>query len=280
MNFDTSVCDLDAADCALVASNSLTDATFDPTMVQDPSDAMNLCNTEDQIGWVTNVWGVNETHGIGYYLNITHHLLSGLETGQGSSPVILDFSSNVTSNTGSTGTTSPVTCTRVHDAVSFWTPGTNHAIYGNGGTVNASDGYLYVYAPQDGSLFLARVPFDVDSASDLAAYTYWNGKAFVLDEREAVSILSTLGGSISYSNYYHKFMWLTQGLGYSGVYAYLADSPQGPFSNGTLLFTDAARGGTYAPYAQTQYDESGKTVHIVYSVVDNLSQRVVTVTWE
>lgn len=268
MNFDTAICDPDVVNCAIVASNSLTDATLDPTIVQDPSGAMNLCNTEDQIGWVTNVWGVNETHGIGYYLNITHHVLSGLETGQGSSPVIMDLSNS----------TAPV-CTRIHDAVNFWTPETNHAIYGNGGTVNASDGYLYVYAPQDGNLFLARVPFDVDNVSNLAAYTYWNGQAFVPQEAEAVSILSTFGGSIFYSNYYQKFVWLTQGLGYSGVYAHLADLPQGPFSDGTLLFTDWPRGGTYAPYAQTQYDQSGKTVQIVYSVVDNLSQRVVTVTW-
>lgn len=269
MNFDTSICDDDATNCNIVGSNSFTDTTSSPTAVYDAAAAMNLCNTDVQVGWVTNIWGVNDTHGVGYFLNITHDYDNGAEYTEGTSPIIMDTSSST-----------PV-CTRIDHAVDFWQNTTSRATYGNAGTIPPpnGEGYLYVYGTQDPDLFLARVPFDVASVSDLSAYTYWNGESFVSDESEAASILSTLGGSIFYSNYLNKYVWLTQTLGYGGVYAYLADQPQGPFSSGTLLFTDPDHGGTYAPNAQTQYDTTGKTVAIIYSVVATLSQRVVTVTW-
>lgn len=272
MNFDTSVCKADVTECQIVASNSFADSTLFPDVVRDPgtaAGAMNLCNTHVQTGWITNVWGVNATHGVGYFLNITHDYKNGAEYTEGTSPIILDTSSSI-----------PV-CTRIDDAGDFWQNTTSKATYGNGGTISPADGdgFLHVYGTQNHGLFLARVPFDVGSVSKLSAYTYWNGESFVSDESAAVSILSTLGGSIFHSNYLNKYIWLTQPAGYGGVYAYLADQPQGPFSTGTLLFQDAEHGGTYAPSAQTQYDTTGKTVAIVYSVVSTLSQRVVTVTW-
>ncbi|KAF3765364.1 hypothetical protein M406DRAFT_67819 [Cryphonectria parasitica EP155] len=268
MNFDTSLCNADeTTNCTFIGTNSFADATTVAAVVTDPPEAVNLCNTDDQLGWVTNVWGVNDTHGIGFFLNITHDTTTGEELNQGSSPVIFDVSEDT-----------PV-CTRINDAVDFWTADANHATYGNGGSLTALDGYMYIYANQNNVMYLARVPFNVDDASDLSSYTYWNGDDFVADESEAVGIMDVLGGSIFYSNFLEKYVWLSEGLGYSGIYAYVSDLPQGPFSNGTLLFTDPSRGGTYAPFAMTNYDATGATVKIVYSVVDNLSQRVRTVTW-
>lgn len=212
MNFDTSICDADATDCQIVGSNSFTDTTFEPAIVYDANAAMNLCNTDVQVGWITNIWGVNDTHGVGYFLNITHDYETGAEYTEGTSPIIMDTSSST-----------PV-CTRIDDAVNFWQNTTSRATYGNAGTIPPASGedFLYVYGTQGSDLFLSRVNFDVASVSDLSAYTYWNGESFVSDESEAVSILSTLGGSIFYSNYLQKYIWLTQALGYGGVYACLA----------------------------------------------------------
>lgn len=268
MNFDTSLCNEDeTTNCRIVGSNSLTDTTSNPAVVSDPPDNRNLCNTDTQNGWVTNVWGVNNTHGVGVYLNVTHNHTSGEEWERQSAPVIFDVSSKA-----------PV-CTRINGGVAFWDLDVNLAAYGNGGTITSTDGHLYLYANQDNNMYLARVPFNVNDVSDLSSYTYWDGNNFVADESKAAVIMVVQGGSIFYSNYLEKYVWLTEGVGYSGVYAYVADAPQGPFSTETLLFTDVARGGTYAPSALTNYDSTGKTVAIVYSVPDNLSQKVRTVTW-
>ena len=78
-------------------------------------------------------------------------------------------------------------------------------------------------------------------------------------------------------HHYNGYFWLDEALFFAGIYGSLADVPQGPFSNATQLFTDPR--GTYAPYALPQYDATGQTVVIKYSVADNLSQRVRTVTW-
>ena len=266
MNYDTELCDADETNnCVFAATNSFVDNTADPAVVHDPPNAMNLCNTADQLGWVTNVIGVNDTHGIGYFTNITHS--SAGESAQGSSPIIMDVSADTP------------TCTRINGAIDYWTLD-SHAAYGNGGVVAGTDGYVYVYGTNGTNIYLARVLLNVEDVSTLSSYTYWNGSAFGESEAAATPVLTnTYGGSVFYSTHYNGYLYLSEAAFFDGVLAARADAPQGPFSEATNLFNDPDRGGVYLPYALPQYDASGQTVAIRYSVVDNLSQRVRTVTW-
>ncbi|KAF2501246.1 hypothetical protein BU16DRAFT_577447 [Lophium mytilinum] len=266
MNYDTSLCDTDeTSNCVFVATNSFVDHTANPAIVHDPPNGMNLCNTGDQLGWVTNVIGVNSTHGVGFFTNITH--ANGAESAHGSRPIIMDVSNDT-----------PV-CTNIDNAVEFWTL-SNHAAYSNGGVINGTDGYIYLYGTNNTDIYLARVLLNVKSVSSLSAYQYWNGDAFVSDESAATPVLTnTYGGSPFFSTHYNSYVYLSEAAYFAGVLAARADQPQGPFSSFTNLFNDPDRGGVYLPYALPQYDTTGQTVAIVYSVVDNFSQRVRTITW-
>ncbi|KAK4500772.1 hypothetical protein PRZ48_008962 [Zasmidium cellare] len=139
-----------------------------------------------------------------------------------------------------------------------WT--VNEPTWGQLGAINATTNgieYVYVYAngynnnKQINSVVAARVP--KTQAFQLGSYEYYQGNGVWNETRIYINQLSSaspqnLGliagqGGIFYSNYYKRFIYITNGQGVSDgdsiyqFYAVAAQNPWGPWSNRVNLFS-------------------------------------------
>jgi hypothetical protein len=100
-----------------------------------------------------------------------------------------------------------------------------------------SGGYVYIYFAADWNVRVGRVP--APSIEDKAAYTYWDGAAWVADVSKSVDILRTQGGqqafNVAFNPYLGKWTALYTTNTLSAIAIAYADAPEGPFTDETVL---------------------------------------------
>ncbi len=100
-----------------------------------------------------------------------------------------------------------------------------------------STGYVYIYFAVDWNVRVGRVP--AASIEDKAAYTYWDGEAWVADVSKSTDILRTQGGQQAFNVAFNPYLlkwtatYATNTL--SAVAIAYADAPEGPFTDETML---------------------------------------------
>lgn len=127
-------------------------------------------------------------------------------------------------------------------------------------------GYLGVLAPgySNGNMYAARVT--KSSPTTQSTYQYWNGTAWTSTRlinpnsytTSPAVIPGISGGSIFWSAYYNKYVYLTSSPFTGAIFANTADNPSGPWSAKNTIFQGSLN--IYGPVAQPHFDASGKTL--------------------
>jgi len=143
-------------------------------------------------------------------------------------------------------------------------------------SIIAQDEYIYVYGKKttDGlnpAYYVARV--DASSATDISAYRYYNGSDWVVDDSSAASVFNGMNSlSLSYNDYLGKYIMVSSPPLSNDIEIRTAESPEGPFSEASLLFTnDAASdwGVNYVRLHPAFNEESDRVIFLSYYVQPN-----------
>ncbi|CZR55604.1 uncharacterized protein PAC_05492 [Phialocephala subalpina] len=140
-----------------------------------------------------------------------------------------------------------VDVTGPYPTCNHWWDCTKEPQYGDYSQVLADDGYIYVYAGTNKTIFydgvyLTRVPHD--QQQDFTEYEYWDGTQF------------------------------TTGAEVRGKTAPKPEGPWGPMTEYVSLFNATEFAFCYSPSQQTRYDSSGKTLVISYTGYPNIIQAI------
>lgn len=133
------------------------------------------------------------------------------------------------------------------------------------------DGFVYMMGTPNGrfgAIRIARV--DENKILEKDAYQYWNGSEWGDDEAAAADIVEapTTELSLQYNSYLNKWMLMyttdSDEAGIFDVVYRLADRPEGPWSDKTVVATSLDYPGMYAPYMHPW--NSGSEVHFAMSI--------------
>ncbi|GIH14195.1 DUF4185 domain-containing protein [Rugosimonospora africana] len=139
--------------------------------------------------------------------------------------------------------------------------------------------YLYIYGVEDLSatkyLHVARVPGRDPGA---AAWQYWTGAGWSTVEGDSVRVMDGVANEHSVVPWRGRYLLVTQDtteLLSAKIVGYLGDSPTGPFTGKTLLYTTPETGAsgsygnanvyTYNPHVHPEYSDAERLV-ISYNV--------------
>lgn len=140
-----------------------------------------------------------------------------------------------------------------------------------GFTHGHEDDFVYMFGTENGRfgpIHIARVP--QDQILEKESYTYWDGGAWVTDDLAAAPIVPapTTELSVQYNDYLDKWMLMySTDSAEPGVFDLvyrLADEPQGPWSDATVVATSLDYPGLYAPFLHPW--NSGPEVHFTLSL--------------
>ncbi|WP_220210638.1 DUF4185 domain-containing protein [Reticulibacter mediterranei] len=130
---------------------------------------------------------------------------------------------------------------------------------------------VYIYGGNhsaDNANVVARVP--LNQATDRKAYTFWNGKDWVADVRQAQPILTQIPGAVtaSYNPYLGQFLVTTCRPLSSEILMYTGPSFAGPWSQPTTAFRGLPPSSDGMDYAGIEHPElaknGGRTVYVSY----------------
>jgi hypothetical protein len=109
----------------------------------------------------------------------------------------------------------------------------------------------------------SRVP--LADVTDLSAYRYWNGSAWVADPSKAVRTAAA-GGSTFYDSALKLWMNVSLPWGSNDVIYQVAGRPQGPYSKtATAITVPAGNGVKYSMYVRTEYArDNGLTQYLTW----------------
>lgn len=176
---------------------------------------------------------------------------------------------------------------------------------------DSRDGYVYVFGkgPQQDDeqlvrrTYLCRAP--IDRAFDINAYHYWDngskawgpqrrtthggfGTAKITYEQAIFPYMAMDRSAPFWSNYFNKWMFLYgNSWGYSDIYVMTADRLEGPWDThgGMIVASTQPEGGEpvagefrYAVNAHPEWDESGKTVFVTWTKLNEIYGT--TIEWE
>jgi Domain of unknown function (DUF4185) len=114
------------------------------------------------------------------------------------------------------------------------------------------DGYVYLFGTPNGrtgGAHVARVP--EGSVLDKNAYEYWNGSAWAVgSDTQAATIVPPTVGEMSVQFNTHLDKWLMMNTDYNrqAIVLRQADSPQGPWSDPTVVITGPEYPGYYGGF--------------------------------
>ncbi|KAI9664167.1 MAG: hypothetical protein M1831_002346 [Alyxoria varia] len=170
-------------------------------------------------------------------------------------------------------------------ATQWWDADNGEPVYGDHGAIDGKDGFIYAFGGLPGSardgaenIYVARVLRY--QATNLNMYQYWNGQEFSSDRlrnpSQDQSVFSANQGTPFWSNHYDCWMYISRAnWDLVGVSVRTSENLHGPWSDEqTILSIPAEYPGqmAYAPTAQTQYDESGKSLVVSYTMYPNCQQ--------
>jgi hypothetical protein len=165
-----------------------------------------------------------------------------------------------------------------------------------GSAILEDGGYTYVYGVEDLSstkyLHLARVR--TNQLTDASAWRFWTGSAWSADQTDSARMMSGVANEFSVTKFEGEYTLVTGDTSEilsPHIVMYRSDSPTGPFTDKTLLYTTPETAGNVFTYNAKAHPEYGSddTLMISYNVnsfdtndvyanVDNYRPRYVDVT--
>jgi hypothetical protein len=132
-------------------------------------------------------------------------------------------------------------------------------------------GYVYVYGgnhSSDNANVVARVP--LDQATERTAYTFWNGKTWGSDVRQALPVLSQLPGSVtvSYNDYLGQFLVTNNQPLSPDLFLRTGPNFTGPWDSPVAAFRQLPPSSDGFNYAGIEHPElakhGGRTIYVSY----------------